>query len=215
MISRVQMLCLTILALADVLLGVASVWMMPDRVPVHWNFHGEVDRYGSPWELALILPAGVVLSTGLLMVLPFMGSAGEALQRSRTAYGQMAIAVVVCLIGIHVLVIFRGLNHPSQLVSAMLADVGLLIAVLGNWTAKLRRNPIAGIRTPWTLKSDAVWERTNRLGARLMVAHGLIVLVAALCLPAWAAIAVLMGGLFALVTWSLIYSRSLARAASQ
>lgn len=212
MISRGQMICLVVMAVADVLLGAVSAWMLPDRVPVHWNFRGEVDRYGSPWELALLSPVWTVISVALLVMLPNLGDLGAQLKRTGTTYGRMAIAITAALMGIHLLVVLHG-SKPFDIVSAMLADVGVLIAVLGNWSGKIRRNKIAGIRTPWTLKSDAIWERTNRLGGRLQVAHGIAVIVAALCLPIWAAIAVLMGGLLALVVWALVYSWSLDRAA--
>ena len=212
MISRMQMICLSVMALADVAFGAASAWTLPSRVPVHWNFRGEVDRYGSPWELAFLLPGFVVASAGLLVLLPKLGDMGAQLERSRTTYGRMAIAIVGSLIGIHVLVIVRG-NHPFDVVSAIVADVGVLIAVLGNWTSKIRRNAIAGFRTPWTLKSDAIWKRTNRVGGRLQFALGIAVTLAAICFPVWAAVAILMGGLIALVVWAHFYSRSLGREA--
>lgn len=209
MISRIQMICLSVMVLADVVFGAVSAWTLPSRVPVHWNFRGEVDRYGSPWELAFLLPGFVVASAALLVLLPKLGDLGAQLERSRTTYGRMAIAIVASLIGIHVLVIVRG-SHPFDVVSAIVANTGLLIAVLGNWTSKLRRNTFAGIRTPWTLKSDVIWERTNRVGGRLMCAHGIVVALAALCFPVWAALAILMGGLLALCVWSFWYSRSLS-----
>jgi uncharacterized membrane protein len=37
-----------------------------------------------------------------------------------------------------------------------------------------------GIRTPWTLTSDRSWARTHRLGGRLFVLEGLILVVAGL-----------------------------------
>jgi uncharacterized membrane protein len=213
MISRTQSICLVLLALADVAFGAASAWFLPDRVPVHWNFRGEADRYGSPWELAFLMPGIIALSVGLLVVLPKLGSAGAQLERSGNAYGRMTIAIVAAMIGIHLLVVVRG-AHPFDVVSAMVAAVGLLIAAVGNWAGKIRRNPIAGFRTPWTLKSDEVWDRTNRLGGRLQFALGILVAVAALCLPVWIALAALMGGLFMLVLWGFVYSWSLSRQAS-
>ena len=39
---------------------------------------------------------------------------------------------------------------------------------------------LVGIRTPWTLASEEVWIRTHRLGGKLMVAGGLLIIVAAL-----------------------------------
>jgi uncharacterized membrane protein len=58
--------------------------------------------------------------------------------------------------------------------------VGLLLIVLGNYMGKLRKNFFVGIRTPWTLASDDVWERTHRMGGRVFVLAGLASVVAAL-----------------------------------
>jgi len=55
--------------------------------------------------------------------------------------------------------------------------VSILIMFLGNYLGKLRRNFWVGIRTPWTLASDIVWERTHRLGGWLFVPVGFISLI--------------------------------------
>jgi len=47
-------------------------------------------------------------------------------------------------------------------------------------------NWFIGIRTPWTLSSDRVWEKTHRVGGRALVAGGLAILIAALVIPQWA-----------------------------
>jgi uncharacterized membrane protein len=210
MISRSQWICLTLLLLADFALGALSASQLPDQVPVHWNFRGEIDRYGSPWEVAFLLPGIIAAATGLLILLPKLGQSGVQLARSGRAYGRMVVAIVIVLIAIHVLLVIRG-SHAFDFPSAVLAVLGVLIAATGNWMGKIRRNAFAGIRTPWTLKSDEVWERTNRLGGRMMVAFGILVAAAASFLPFWIVIAALMTGLFALVIWSLVYSWSLSR----
>jgi uncharacterized membrane protein len=61
--------------------------------------------------------------------------------------------------------------------------VGVLFMLLGNYMGKLRRNFFVGIRTPWTLASDAVWERTHRFGGRLFVLGGLAMVIVALVDP--------------------------------
>ncbi len=53
-------------------------------------------------------------------------------------------------------------------------SMAVLFIFLGNYMGKLRRNFWMGIRTPWTIASDVVWERTHRLGGWLMVAVGLL-----------------------------------------
>jgi uncharacterized membrane protein len=96
-------------------------------------------------------------------------------------------------------------------VPSILALLAMMLAVMGNSLGKIRRNQLFGIRTTWTLKSDVVWERTHRMGGRLMVAHALAVAAAAIWLPAWAGFAILIGGLAVVCTWSTIYSWRLYR----
>lgn len=43
----------------DVLLSAMLYPALPERVPVHWNFSGQVDRYGSKLELLLFGPLGI------------------------------------------------------------------------------------------------------------------------------------------------------------
>ncbi len=42
---------------------------------------------------------------------------------------------------------------------------------------KAKRNWFIGIRTPWTLNSDAVWDKTHRIGGRLFKAAGIVALL--------------------------------------
>ena len=55
----------------------------------------------------------------------------------------------------------------------MLAALGLLFCVLGNFMPKFRHNYFCGIRTPWTLASETCWRRTHRFAGPLWFWGGL------------------------------------------
>ena len=55
----------------------------------------------------------------------------------------------------------------------------MLIAI-GNQLPRARPNWWFGIRTPWTLSNDRVWERTHRVGGYLMAAAGAAIIIGAL-----------------------------------
>jgi uncharacterized membrane protein len=59
----------------------------------------------------------------------------------------------------------------------IVAGVGLMFIVLGNYMGKVRKNFFIGIRTPWTLASDEVWSRTHRLGGKVFVLTGIFMIV--------------------------------------
>jgi uncharacterized membrane protein len=69
---------------------------------------------------------------------------------------------------------------PTRLVFAL---VGALVATAGSQPGKVRPNFMIGIRTPWTLSSDQVWERTHRIGRWPVTLSGLVILIAALAAP--------------------------------
>ena len=60
------------------------------------------------------------------------------------------------------------------LLPAIAAGVYLLLFVgLGNYLPRIRSNWWIGIRTPWTLESEAVWRETHRLAGWTFVGAGL------------------------------------------
>ena len=187
-------------------LGVTAVcvWRMPDKVPMHYNAAGEIDRYGSRYE-NLLFPA-VVLGIALL----FAVMAG--MQRRRKAPSNEK---GILLAGIFLLV-FLNLLFGYFLLSALAvsggaieipesgfvwrllgAGLGVLFCLLGNWMPKMRRNALFGLRTVWSLKNDRVWQKSQRLGGISMVVSGAamvlcsIFLTGAACLIALGAILLL------------------------
>jgi uncharacterized membrane protein len=61
-----------------------------------------------------------------------------------------------------------------------------LFIVIGNLLPRARPNWFVGIRTPWTLSSDRVWEKTHRFGGRVFVAGGILITIAGFLLVQWA-----------------------------
>jgi uncharacterized membrane protein len=96
---------------------------------------------------------------------------------------------------------------------AIPAGVFVLLILLGNPMGKVQPNFYVGIRTPWSLASPRVWRATHRLAGQLMVASGLLGLLAIAC---GAPFAVLMtvGVLWARVAvlYSLLHYKRLQRA---
>jgi len=82
--------------------------------------------------------------------------------------------------------------------------IGVLMIYCGYLLVKSKRNWFIGIRTPWTLSNDAVWEKTNTLGGKLFIASGLISFLSFFC-PSFAFLFLLVPIIFSSV-FSLVYS---------
>ena len=62
--------------------------------------------------------------------------------------------------------------------NAIVPAVGLIFIFAGVMMMKAKRNFFIGIRTPWTLSNDTVWEETHKLGGKLFIGAGIITMLA-------------------------------------
>lgn len=198
-------------ALLPTVVGIALLPRMPGAVPVHYGVSGQPDAYGSPRGLVAGCAALPVFVVALWLVIPRIGRMRESFARFGVAYGRLCVTVSGGMTAICLVLLLRaaGWNVPVHAMLMML--VGLMIAGAGACMGDLRRNPWVGIRTPWTLADDRVWDATNRPGAKLTIAYGLVIAAAGAAAPPLVSIAVLLVGAIVLIVWSMAYSRGIAR----
>jgi uncharacterized membrane protein len=95
---------------------------------------------------------------------------------------------------------------------AVEGGVCLLIALLGNVLGKVRRNFFVGIRTPWTIASEQVWNATHRFAAKTFFAGGLLGLLAVILrAPFWLPIAAILIAALGPAIYSLVFYKQLER----
>lgn len=147
--------------------------LMPERMPMHWNAAGQVDRYGSRAEALYLTPVLTLFILLLLWGLPKLSPKGKGVEAFQSQYDSIALTVIGFMGVIHLVVLtasFQKFNVGGLIIGA----VSFLFMVIGNVLGKTTRNYWMGIRTPWTLESDSVWEKTHRMAAKTMVGGGLI-----------------------------------------
>jgi uncharacterized membrane protein len=177
--------------------------IMPDRVPIHWNIRGEVDGWG-PKEVALfIMPGCMLFLFFLTMALPFVSPKGYDVETFRPTFNYV-MALVTALEGYVHVVIVQGALHPHLDVGRwMTIGIFLLFGLMGNVLGRVKRNFYMGIRTPWTIASDAVWVATHRFGARVMVGTSVIGIIAVFAgIPMQLTIILLIGAALLPVAYS-------------
>lgn len=152
-------------------------------LPVHWNIAGEPDGY-LPREWALLIPvATTALVWGIFLAVNRYARASD---REAGAYVvSVAItALTALMVALAVMTVLIGVGLATNMVQVLAVGLAVLLLVLGNAMPKSRPNAFAGIRMPSTLHSEANWAATHRLGGWLMLAGGLVLLVAAFLVPA-------------------------------
>lgn len=202
----------------SVLFGVVAVgvgaWLyprLPARVPAHWNAQGQVDGWVSPFWAVAVWPLSIAGIAVLAAVLPWISPRRFEIKPFAATYDLLMLVIQAFLLVVGVCAMLAGAGYPVPIPLVATLATGGLLMVLGNFMGKLRKNFFIGIRTPWTLASDAVWERTHRLGGRMFMLAGGAWVIAGLAAPQralpWLVAVVLAAGLIPAAYSFFIYRR--------
>ncbi len=185
---------------------------LPARMPTHWNTHGQVDGWSGKPFASLALPGFTLISLFFILAGDWLSPAHFKVGAFRASFNYLMVIVASLMLYIHAVALVAALHPNHSYGRWMMGGVFLSFAWLGNLLGKTRRNFWIGIRTPWTLASDAVWIATHRLGARVFMAVGIICAVAsALGVSLVWCLALLLAGICFPVFYSLWLSKKLER----
>lgn len=183
---------------------------LPSFVPVHWDGHG--GNWGPKWSLFLYTPG---LMLGILMMfvtLPWLSPRKFEVNSLRPSFLYFMFVIVALLSYSQLLVVSSGLGRDVDVNRALAGGICLLIALLGNVMRKVQRDFLIGIRTPWTLSNEQVWQSTHRFAANSLVAGGMLALTGAILnTPLWLPVATILMALFLPAVYSLIFYKQLER----
>ncbi|MDP2737059.1 MAG: SdpI family protein [bacterium] len=149
---------------------------LPERVATHWNFAGEVDGWGSGQAQAIALP---LLTTGmyiLFLLLPYLDPKKERYEQFSKIYHIFKNIILSLMVVIYFVIGLNGLGYNLPVGVIIPGLIGLLFIVLGNYMGKIKMNWFMGIRTPWTLSSEEVWNKTHRFGGKMFILAGFLMM---------------------------------------
>lgn len=156
---------------------------LPDQMPTHWNRDGVVDGYSSRAFGAWLLPGILVVTAVVMPRLPSIDPRRENYAKFRPTYDLVINGIMTTMLVLDVAMLGAALGWPVSMERLAPFMVGSLLVLLGNVMPRARPNWMFGIRTPWTLSNDRVWERTHRVGGVLFVIAGIVLILGTLFLP--------------------------------
>ncbi len=149
---------------------------MGPRLATHWNAEGEADGYGSSFTALYLLPLMAIGFSLLLAAIPSIDPLKVNVEKFRSEYNLFIMGFAGFMYYLHGLTMAwnLGLNFSMN---AMLAPAfGLFFILTGMILRKAKRNFFIGIKTPWTLSNDVVWDKTHQLGGKLFIGSGILTL---------------------------------------
>ena len=191
---------------------------LPEKIPAHYNFAGQIDRFGSKYE-TMIFPV-VTVGMGLFMLWMAKISAKEENGKNNEKiifYTGMGISLWFTIM--HCYSLYKAFSAAEYMSYAGKVDInqfvcilmGIGLAVTGCFMPKLSRNSLIGLRTSWSMKNDVTWEKSQLFGGISFMICGALMVAAGIFSEGYTAMCIALGLLITDTIICVIYSYKVAK----
>lgn len=210
----------SILVLLLIAIAIAAgilLWnRLPEQMASHWNINDEVDGYMPKFWGVFLMPLVALGMFALFITLPNMDPLKANIAQFRGVFNLFILLVTAFMLYVHGLTLAWSLGVQTfNMSAAMLPFLGVLFVFIGLMLRQAKRNFFIGIRTPWTLSSDSVWDKTHQLGSVLFMLSGALVIAGSFfggTIAFWLLFVPLMASVLTTIIYSYILYQREARA---
>lgn len=212
-----------IISLVPLVITAVMLGILPDKVPMHYNAEGEIDRWGSKYE-NLIFPLIIIALTLFwqLLIWYFEKKASktedekiqkEALSNANVlSVVSISMSMMYCVMQCFFLyrayveanANFEGFVIDTAQMSCIL--LGVMFVVIGNFMPKTRRNGVVGLRIVWSMHNDITWAKSNRFAGVALIIVGVLTIITSIFTEGLLATGLMLAYLFISLIVMLIYS---------
>jgi uncharacterized membrane protein len=157
---------------------IAANWLLGSQLgpnlATHWNAAGEADGYGSPFTSLYFMPLLTMVLAVLILFIPRIDPLKVNIETFRSEYNVFVLVFAGFMFYVHSLTLAWNLGWRFNMNALLVPVIGVFFIFTGWIIGKAKRNFFIGIRTPWTLANDEVWNKTHQLGGKLFIASGLL-----------------------------------------
>ena len=162
---------------------------MDEKVPMHYDINGTIDRYGSKYENFIFPVIIFCLTLFWLCFLTYFKKKEQKSTSEKEAAQAKSNGTIIYVTATAMAIMFGIMqcaalysdlavsgNHnaaPLDISMVMNITAGVFLIIIGNYLPRSRRNSIVGIRTPWSMENDEVWSDSNRFGGKVLIAAGI------------------------------------------
>lgn len=187
------------LAILPTIVTAVALKFMPDTVPLHYNFAGEIDRWGSKYE-HFLMPVFLIVWVILMQVITYfqekkIGDEPTPREQASRRNNIKVVRIVTIAFEIFWLILIcwmlwtskENANIETAQASTSIGQfiwiaMGILLVVIGNILPKSRMNSVVGVRTTWSMYNEETWSKSNRFGGIVLMVTGAAMVIASLIL---------------------------------
>ncbi len=138
-------------------------------IAIHYGIDGSTDMWGNKW-LFLSVP-----TTPLIISIVYYMYSKHSNRQNKKYENIITSAITIFFIIISWILYFAAFypeNNSKIFIYLIALAIGIFLIFISFFMPKLKRNKSLGIKTPWALKNDIVWDKTQRIGSVLGIFSG-------------------------------------------
>ena len=165
--NKIYIFFSSVLIFLSFCLGIIAYSFLPSKIASHWNYLGQVDGYSSKFWGIFLLPILMLVMSVLLKVFQKLDPKAENIKKFETHYNSFLFILNIFFFIVFLFSLLWNLGIHLYINKVMALLLAFLFYSVGDLMKATKQNYFIGIRTPWTLHSESVWNKTNILGGKL------------------------------------------------
>ncbi|MFH0954758.1 MAG: SdpI family protein [Candidatus Micrarchaeota archaeon] len=174
--KRIPKILAGLLVVLSFIAGFWALPLLPEKVAIHWNAAGQANGFGSPLTAAFILPVVMLVAFIVFLLIPKIEVYQKNLKKFEAQYWLLGLVIELFLGAVFAVTLLFNLGFEFNMNYFMVPGLALLFFVIGYLSPSFKRNYFVGIRTPWTLASEKVWDQTHKFARTVFWLAAVLVL---------------------------------------
>lgn len=166
-----------LIVLLSFAIGIYFYPQMPASMASHWNEKGQVNGYMPKFWGLFLMPLISLVMLLVFILIPRIDPLKANIKEFRKYFDGFIIVISLFFLYIFLLTVFWGLGSRFNMNQALPPALAFLFFYAGILIENSKKNWFIGIRTPWTLSSDKVWDKTHKIGGKLFKVSAVITLL--------------------------------------
>lgn len=201
--NKSRIIISSIIILLPMIFGLIMWDKLPDTMTTHWGADGNADGFSGKFFAVFGLPA-------IILILHFVCLLFTLFDKKQKEQNPKALGMIFWILPV-VSFFANGIMYRTAFGKEfnvewfMPALLGAMFICIGNYLPKVKQNRTLGIKVSWALNNEENWNKTHRLGGKIWIVGGLIMLFS-IFLPLTAMVYVMVCVISAMAVIPIVYS---------
>jgi len=162
------------------IIGFIAYPCLPQQVPSHWDAYGVIDAWMNKNLAVIFFPALILVVYLFMAFIPFADPFKKNYLKFIGHYFWFRTTTVIFLILLYFFSLWAAFGAEFNIIYFIIPLISFFFIYTGFFLPHVKRNYFVGIRTPWTLYSEKVWDKTHEFAGKVFIFTGILCLLSVL-----------------------------------